>query len=186
MSRTRDTSEEERWGRWLAAAQEGDRVAYEQLLRALLPVLRASVARRVRERDAVEDVVQNVLLAIHRARHTWRPERPFGPWWRAIARHAAIDHLRARQRRLGREEELAERHAEAAVAAPAAPDAELDPALRLALAELPPAQRQAVELVHLEELSIAEAAARVGVSPGALKLRAHRGVRALRRWLGTP
>lgn len=182
MSRIRQDDREETWARWMAAAQAGDSAAYEQLLRALVPVLRASLARRIADRDSVEDVVQNVLLAIHRARHTWRPERPFGPWWRAIARNAAIDHLRARGRRSAREAPLDASPAAAAVAA-AAPAGGRDPGLERALRELPPAQREAVRLVHLEDLGIAEAAARAGVSPGAMKLRVHRGVRSLRRWL---
>ena len=52
-----------------------------------------------------------------------------------------------------------------------------------ALASLPPNQRQAVELIHLKGLSVVDAAAQAGVTPGALKVRAHRGYRALRRRL---
>jgi len=59
----------------------------------------------------------------------------------------------------------------------------LAPELAAALAALPEAQRQAVTLVQVEGLSVAEAALRVGVSPGALKVRAHRGYRAMRRAL---
>jgi RNA polymerase sigma-70 factor (ECF subfamily) len=57
---------------------------------------------------------------------------------------------------------------------------ELTPGLREALERLPAAQRQAVELLYVEQVSVAEAAARAGVSPTALKVRAHRGSRALR------
>ena len=56
----------------------------------------------------------------------------------------------------------------------------LSPEMERALAGLPRAQREAVELIHIEGLSAAEAAARAGVSAGALKVRAHRGYRALR------
>ncbi len=176
-----ESQRDERWRAWMAAAQEGDARAYERLLRDLLPVLRAFVRGRLAG-PAAEDVVQTTLLSIHRSRHTFRPERPFGPWWRAIARHAVIDLVRARARRgpeIGLEEvELV------------APDlgAELErqalsPDLARALAELPPRQREAVELLHLEGLSVAEAALRVGTTPGALKVRAHRGYQALRKRL---
>src|SRR5258708_6143785 len=54
-----------------------------------------------------------------------------------------------------------------------------------ALADLPDSQREALEMVKLEGLSVEEAAARSGVSPGALRVRIHRGYRALRaRLLG--
>jgi RNA polymerase sigma-70 factor (ECF subfamily) len=168
----------------MAAAQDGDASAYERLLRELAPVLRDFVTRRLAASDGGEDVVQNALLAIHRARHTYRPERPFGPWWRAVARNAVIDALRARVRRRAREivsDALDD------VAAPAAPEptAPPDPALGAALASLSESQREAVELVYMQELSVAEAAERAGVTPNALKVRVHRGLRALRRILGS-
>jgi RNA polymerase sigma-70 factor (ECF subfamily) len=177
---------EERWRLWMAAAQSGDSAAYEKLLMETLPHVRRFVRRRVFDPGALEDVVQNVFLSIHRARHTYRSERPFSPWLFAIARNAVTDHIRVRGRRLARERSLEEE----GVPEPAAPPPQLEeglsPELARALAELPPKQREAVELVQVEGLSVAEAAARAGVSVGALKVRAHRGYRALRARLGEP
>ncbi len=181
-----DVSQQEaQWRVWMVAAQRGDAIAYELLLHALVPSLRGFVRRRLSDPHAAEDVVQAVLLSIHRARHTWRAERPFGPWWRAIARNAVIDAARRRGRRAAREVALAAEHE--AFAADGAPDVTseaLSPELRGALEQLSPSQREAVELLHVEELSVAEAALRAGTTPGALKVRAHRGVAALRRLLG--
>ncbi len=177
-----DEAREARWRGWMASAQEGDAQAYERLLRELLPVLRAFVARRLGDPTAAEDVVQTTLLSIHRARHTYRPERPFGPWWHAIARHAVIDAARARARR-PREVSLEDFELPSRDELPGERE-ELSPDLARALAELPPRQREAVELLHVHGLSVAEAAHRAGVTPGALKVRAHRGYRALRLRLG--
>lgn len=171
----------------MIAAQAGDGRVYEKLLLELLPYVRQQVAFRVREEAEREDVVQNVLVSLHRARHTYRPERPFVPWLRAVVRNASIDWLRARGRRLRHElsrdvGEMAESSYE-----PLLPREErLSSELEGALASLPPNQREAVELLHVEELSVAEAAERVGVSPGALKVRAHRGYQALRALLMRP
>ena len=63
-------------------------------------------------------------------------------------------------------------------------DQPLSPGITRALETLPDAQRQAVVLLKLEGLSVAEAAERIGITPGAVKLRAHRGYRALRDVLG--
>lgn len=169
----------------MAAAQEGDRASYERLLRELLPVIRGLVRARIPETSAAEDVVQNVLLSIHRARHTYRPERPFGPWLRAIARNASADHGRARWRRARREVPLDSVPEPEAPLERASGDLALSPGLAAALEELPASQREAVELLHLRGLSVAEAAVRVGVTPGALKVRAHRGYQALRARLGS-
>jgi RNA polymerase sigma-70 factor (ECF subfamily) len=170
----------------MAAAQDGDAKAYERLLTDLLPEVRGLVRRRLSDDAAVEDVVQTALLAIHRSRHTYRPERPFGPWLRAVARNAFLDHLRARRRRSEREVSL-ESTPEPADESQESPEwlaaQRLSPELERALASLPPAQREAVEMIQLQGLSVAEAAVRAGVSPSALKVRAHRGYRALRERL---
>lgn len=184
--RRRESEEREgRWRAWMVAAQGGDAAAYEKLLRELLPHLRRFVQRRLSDAAAREDVVQNVLVAVHRARHTYRPERPFGPWLHAIARNAVIDHARAGTRRRQREVSFEEEGFSEPAAEREPPVGErLSPELESALAELPPAQREAVLLLQVEGLSVAEAAAWVGVSKSALKVRAHRGYRALRQRLG--
>ena len=184
MGAQRGDAAEGRWGVMMAAAQAGDGAQYHKLLDEVLPVLRGIVHARMRDHGAAEDVVQNTLLSIHRARHTYRPERPFGPWMRAIARNAMIDSFRSTGRRREREvgveaiELLASGETE-----PLGESGELSPVLREAMANLPQNQRDAVELIQLRGLSVAEAAARVGVSAGALKVRAHRGYRALRKAL---
>jgi len=169
----------------MAAAQTGDAESYRMLLDDILPVLRAMVHARVYDHGSAEDVVQNVLLSIHRARHTYRPERSFGPWMRAIARNAMIDSFREQGRRRDREVAV-EMIEELAVVEPGDPLAHRDklpPALENAMQRLPEKQREAVQLIQLDGLSVAEAAARVGVTSGALKVRAHRGYRALRKAL---
>jgi RNA polymerase sigma factor (sigma-70 family) len=167
----------------MRAAQAGEAAAYRDLLTAIQPKIRAMVRAKIREAAAAEDVVQNTLLSIHRGRSTYRPERPFGPWMRAITRNSIIDHFRDRKRRGDREVELIveawpdERETDESARE------ELAPELAAALASLPDAQREAVTLVQVKGLSVAEAALRVGVSAGALKVRAHRGYRALRQAL---
>lgn len=168
----------------MIAAQGGDAAAYEKLLLELLPYVRRQVARRVAVPAEREDIVQNVLISLHRARHTYRSEHPFGPWLRAVVRNASIDWMRARGRRSRHEwSGDVEDVAESSYEAPLPGEDALSPELKGALASLPASQREAVELLHVEGLSVAEAAERVGVSPGALKVRAHRGYRALRAHL---
>ena len=94
---------ERQWREWMIAAQRGDAVRYEKLLRELFPFLRAYVGRRLADPSLAEDAVQSILISVHRARHTYRPERPFGPWIRAIARNSVVDFARVRSRRRGRE-----------------------------------------------------------------------------------
>jgi RNA polymerase sigma-70 factor (ECF subfamily) len=177
----------------MASAQQGDSKAYDLLLRDVISAVRGFAKRRLGDDAAVEDVTQEVLLSLHRARHTYRTDQPFEPWMWAIARNAVTDAQRLRARRASRENPLPEGDelhdllsrggAEDSVDAEQLP---LSPALATALSELSSSQREAVSMIHLEGLSVAEAALRTGVSPGAIKVRAHRGYRALRAMLQGP
>ncbi len=176
------------WSRLMAAAQEGDKDAYLRLLREIAPWLRRVVARRLYGPLAAEtdDVVQDVLLSMHSVRHTYDPARPFLPWLMAIKRHRLADMMRRSVRR--NTHEVAVDSLEAAFAEVAADtsdwDAVDDKVVHAAVAELPPAQRRAIELLKLDEMSLNEAAQATGLSVAALKVATHRGMKALRALLG--
>jgi RNA polymerase sigma-70 factor (ECF subfamily) len=169
----------------MAGAQRGDALAYERLLDDLLPFVRGLVRGRIGADPNAEDVVQDVLLAIHTARHTFQAGRELEPWVRTIARNAVIDSVRRKQRQIARSSDVDA--ADLPEDPRARASAEADPlprALERALEKLPPVQREAVTLLKVEGLSIAEAAARARTTPGAMKLRAHRGYLLLRDLLG--
>jgi RNA polymerase sigma-70 factor (ECF subfamily) len=176
-----------KWREWMRAAQAGDGDAYARLLREIVPLIRGRVRRELGGRAAadVEDVVQDVLLSLHRVRQTYDPGRPFLPWVLAIARHRVADALRRRYRTeagetaVGRNDETFSQPA--ANKESAGPDAA---ALRRAVAALPDSQRRAVELVKLGEMSLKEASAASGMSVAALKVATHRAIRTLRAMLG--
>ncbi len=175
-----------RWSRLMAAAQAGDRRAYEDLLRECLPLLRQICRARLRDATEAEDAVQDTLLTIHRARASYDASRPFRPWLVAITERRALDRIRARGRRLGREAAL-----DLAAELPApegSADAALDAnraavKLRDAVQELPESQRTALGLTKLQDLSLQEASARSGMSVGAIKVATHRAMQTLRRRL---
>ena len=98
---------EERLRTLLMHALAGDVAAYRAFLQDLTGHLRAFLRRRLRhlEHD-VEDVVQEILLAVHNGRHTYRPDEPLTVWVNAIARYKLADHLRARSRREALQEPL--------------------------------------------------------------------------------
>ena len=172
---------EARWRSWMVATQAGEAPACEKLLAELIPYLRRFVQRRLLNAAAAEDVVQNILISIYRARGTYRVERSFTPWLHAIARNAIIDQTRLHARRSRREISLEADGVAEPSSDPAEPQSQrLSPELERALDALPDAQRQAVELIHLRGYSVAEAAERVGATKSALKVRAHRGYRAMR------
>lgn len=172
------------WEDWMAAAQAGDARAYDRLLRAILPLLRGVARRRIHDPAEAEDAVQDALLTIHQLRHAYDATRPIRPWLIAITERRCIGRLRRRGRRAARETSL-EPFTET-LAAPATNQVEERSeaaALRRAIGELSPAQRTALRLAKLEDLSLAEASARSGMSIGALKVATHRAIKSLHKRL---
>lgn len=169
----------ESWPALMALAQAGDQLAYTRLLKALVPVIRSQVRKQLADDALVEDVIQDVLLTVHRVRHTYDPAFPFLPWLMAIISARAIDALRRR----GRHQRW-EIHEETLPEAATPPDSQrLDRQEELAdyLRRLPSRQREIVEHVHLREMSLTEAAAHHHLSVAAVKSLLHRALNNLRR-----
>jgi RNA polymerase sigma factor (sigma-70 family) len=175
------------WTMLMIRSQAGDREAYRHLLEAITPYVRTLAARQLGNRSDLEDTVQDILLTIHRVRHTYDPARPFGPWLVSIAARRIVDGLR-RQGRLSAHE------------APFDPVHETFPApeanllekaadartLRDAIEHLPPGQRDAIRMLKLEEMSLKEAATLSGMSVASLKVATHRAMKNLRKLIERP
>ncbi len=183
LGRTGDSNVQ--WGRLLEAAQAGDSAAYRDFLAACLPFIRSVARSRSWSPDMAEDVVQDALLTVHRVRHTYEPGRPVEPWLAAIVARRAVDAMRRRGRQQSRE-----LHDPAAYETFADPEANSSEAgesaetLARMMAELTPKQKEALELVKLREMSLAEASAESGQSIPSLKVNIHRAIRKLRLGLG--
>jgi RNA polymerase sigma-70 factor (ECF subfamily) len=175
------------WAPLMRAAQAGDARAYDRLLRRITPMLRAIARRRIHDAAEAEDAVQDTLLTVHRLLHSYDPDRPIRPWLVAICERRCVDRLRRSGRRQRRETPLETLVLAGAEPSYAGAEGEAGVAaaqLRAAVEGLPPSQRTALRLAKLEGLSLAEAAARSGLTVGALKVATHRALRSLRRSLG--
>lgn len=168
----------------MIAGLAGDARAQRTVLQALAPLLRSFFARRLRggsgqSGDDIEDLVQDVLIAIHTRRATYDPARPFTAWAYAIARYKMID----RFRRLKQDVPLAD--LEDVLAGPGfepSSSARMDVDRLLGL--LPPKQAAAIRATRIDGLSIAEAAARAGIGESDVKISVHRGLKTLAARLG--
>ena len=166
-------ADEATMARMMAASQKGDRAMYRALLAEVQMWLERYFRRRVAPAQ-LDDLVQEVMMAVHAKRATWDPTRAFYPWLAAIARYRWVDHLRKVYRN---EEDALEDH-------DAPEDSEEEAVLaRLSLermfGNIPDKQSEAIELVKIEGLSIREAAERTGQSESAVKVNIHRGLKKL-------
>jgi len=170
----------EAWPELMTKAQAGDRHAYTLLLRAIVPAIRAIVRRQVFDPALVEDVIQDVLLTVHRVRHTYDPDCPFLPWLMAITQARAVDALRHHGRTLRRETDTEEALTNVAAVESVEHQDEQEE-LALILNRLPARQRQIVEHIHLQEMTLAQAASRHNLTISAVKSLLHRAITNLRR-----
>jgi RNA polymerase sigma-70 factor (ECF subfamily) len=180
-----EATRDQAWTGLMLRAQSGDQRAYAELLAQILPFLRGLARRQRHSPDQVEDVVQDVLVTLHRIRHTYDPSRPFTRWLATIAQRRGIDLLR-KQIRQGRHEIWDEEAYETFADPRATREQEAHDAtagLNTAMRTLSKGQREAIELVKIQELSLAEAAAVSGKSVTALKVTIHRAVKLLREHL---
>ncbi|MGD9020371.1 MAG: sigma-70 family RNA polymerase sigma factor [Lysobacterales bacterium] len=173
-------SDESRWAALMVNAQAGHEADYRRLLGELADVVTAFLRSRFGNGHFIEDCVQETLIAIHEARHTYDSRRPFRPWLFAIVRHKAIDTLRkrsTRQRLTASYRDTQEVLAQSGRAS----EAEAEITGSRLLESLPETHRQALVLTKLVGLSVAEAAAKLEISPSLVKVRVHRAIRKLRR-----
>jgi RNA polymerase sigma-70 factor (ECF subfamily) len=172
-------AQEAQYRDWMLAALAGDASQYRMLLGALTRHLRNYFARRLGD-GAAEDAVQETLIAIHTKRATYDPTLPFTAWVYGIARYKLVDEFRRVKRR-------AAVPLDEASALFAQDDAEAQIARRdvnKLLAKLPSAKRALVQGIKIDGVSIAEAAARTGLSESAVKVTVHRAIKSLSEDLG--
>jgi RNA polymerase sigma-70 factor (ECF subfamily) len=163
----------------MRAAMAGDEAAYRKLLSELSQVLRGVVRRGFAgigvPRDDVEDVVQDVLLAIHLKRHTWDQAMPLGPWVMAVARNKMIDDLRRRGRRPEVPVDLTEFDIEGEDQQ-AAIDAN---DLTRVLGSLSEKNRDIVRSISIDGHSARDVAERLGMTEVAVRVALHRSLKTL-------
>ena len=168
---------------------DGDAAAFQALYALTAPRLLAYLRVLVRDHAAAEEILQQTFIKLHQARHSYvRGADPI-PWLYTIAHRTGLDELRRLRRshvRLAQGGRLPEPPAVLsgeAEGAQSESDERLIAAVLASLDRLPESQRLAVVLTKIQGKSMAQAASILGTTPGAVKLRAHRGYVALRRIL---
>ena len=160
----------------------GDKPAYAALLRETARLLRPYLSHRLSFDSEVEDVLQEILISIHKARHTYDGERPYKPWMYAIARFRLQDYLRKHYA-----DQL--HHA--------ADIADLENILHDDVTEtgisyesisgevekLPGKQATILQMMHRDGYTAKETAEKLGMTESAVKVAAHRAYKVLREKL---
>ncbi len=169
---------------WVLALR-GDGVAYEKVLKKLSQLLRGylqkSINPRFRSVEKVEDLVQEVLFALHRKRDLYDQAQPFLPWVYTIARYKLIDSFRAEKRQPEFVEWLEKFDSLAFVEIPKMFEEQQGDEL---LQGLNDQQKEVLRLAKVEELPLHEIALQLNMSLSAVKVTVHRSLKFVRRRLG--
>jgi RNA polymerase sigma-70 factor, ECF subfamily len=172
---------------------QGEEPAFAIVYDGLEHKLRAFLTRLTGAPAVADDLLQETFMRIHRARGSFDAGAAVVPWAYAIARNAWLDHVRAAKVRGDAPRAKGNDESGAPGEASTGPDADSEQVaiarqtaamVEAVLARLAPAQREAFVLLRYEGMSVEDAAAVLGSTPTAVKLRAFRAYEALRAALG--
>lgn len=175
-------TQSERWQKLMEEAQGGNQASYRQLLGEIAPFVQRILLKSLSKKDFAEDIVQEVLISVHKAMNTYDPTRPFMPWLMAIVNFRRTDYLRSHY---AARENLS------------APLEDLDLEnvtfdhhegeyrdIEKALTSLPAKQREVFDLVKMKGYSAKEVSEKTGMSVSAVKVSVHRSLQKLKEKLG--
>lgn len=160
----------------------GDKRAYASLLEATTRMLRPFLSKRLNRSNEVDDVIQEILISIHKARHTYDGQRPYKPWAFAIAKFRLQDHLRKHYAdQLRHSDELTDADIFSL------PDVTNEgisyESIKKEIDQLPVKQAQILTLMHHEGYTSKEVADKIGMKESAVKVAAHRAYKLLKKRL---
>jgi RNA polymerase sigma-70 factor, ECF subfamily len=161
---------------------DGDQRAYADLLRETARLLRPYLIKRLSFESEVEDVLQEILISIHKARHTYDGQRPYKPWAYAIARFRLQDYLRTHYAdQLRHAVDISE--LENILPGDVTESAISYESISGEVQKLPGKQAMILQLMHQEGYTAKEVAAKLGMTESAVKVAAHRAYKVLREKL---
>lgn len=167
--------------RKLLAGLAGDGVAYADFLSQLSPILRRVIGRKISASD-VEDVLQEVLISIHKARHTYDGNRPLMPWVISIANFRMTDHLRKSYSQMRHQSvDIADYENVLEAVTETVNENE---SINEMLDGVGQRERKILSLMHVEGYTASEVGSQLGMKESAVKVAAHRAIKKIRERLG--
>ncbi len=161
----------------LRAGLGGDSTSYARFLTDISPLLRRMIGSKVPSAD-VEDVLQEVLLSVHKARHTYDGQRPIMPWLAAITHFRITDYLRKHYASM--------RHQTTDIAdvqeflADVTQSSGSNETIEELLKDVPEKQRQILTMMHVEGFTAKQVGEKLNMNESAVKVAAHRAIKKIR------
>jgi RNA polymerase sigma-70 factor (ECF subfamily) len=160
---------------------EGNRDDYARFLTAITPLLKRMVGRRLAQCD-IEDVTQEILISIHKARHTYDGVRPLMPWLAAIAKFRISDHLRKYYTQM--QHQTVDIHELEEILPNVTQDGESYEYIDELLVGVPENHKRILTLMHVQGYTAKEVGAQMEMNESAVKVAAHRALKKIREKFG--
>ncbi|MDA0780989.1 MAG: sigma-70 family RNA polymerase sigma factor [Rickettsiales bacterium] len=161
-------------------SQQGDKQAYASLLGECNRILKGYLMKKISNSEDVEDIIQEILISLHNARHTYDKSRPFKPWLFSIAKFRLYDHFRKIYKKSENESDYLNEISHEFDINVTESDDEYEE-LYGAIDELPEKQRKIIELMKVEGYTAKEVAKKLNMSESAVKTSAHRIYKTLKQ-----
>lgn len=163
-------------------ALSGDKQAYSTLLQETSRLLRPFLARHLKHDSDLDDLLQEVLISIHKARHTYDGARPYKPWVFAIAKFRLLDYLRSHYAdHLHHAVDIAE--LEDFLSEPVTETGLSYESISGEIRQLPQKQAAILQMMHQQGYTAKEVAEKLQMKESAVKVAAHRAYKVLRNAL---
>lgn len=159
----------------------GDQAAYGKFLTTISPMLRRMISKNIAIAD-VEDVLQEVLISIHKARHTYDGQRPIMPWLSSIANFRITDHLRKHYSQM--------RHKTLDIAdyenilLDVTEEVSANESIDELFEEVSEKHKKILTMMHVDGYTAKEVGKRMGMNESAVKVAAHRAIKKIRKKFG--
>lgn len=160
----------------------GDRKAYTALLTQVAELAKRYVRRKMGDHADADDLVQEILISVHKALHTYDPARPCMPWLGAIMHYRMTDWLRTRYS-AAEQQKIPLEEVEEFLSSDVTEEPLAYEYVNKAVATLPDGQQAVIGAMYHEELTVAETGEKLGMSVSAVKVTAHRAYKKLRERL---
>ena len=172
------------WDELATQAQQGDKSAYSSLLRSIAPYIKSVISPGLANPHWVDDIVQDVLMSVHKSLVRYMPDQPFKPWLNAIIRYRRADFL-SQYYKQQEDINVSLDDAEGVEEGSEDPIAGLHDlqAVEAALSQLPPQQQTVFKLLRIDGFSVKEVAKQTGISESAVKVTAHRCSQKIKEFL---
>lgn len=165
-------------GELMKEAQDGNETSYHTLLSEVYMFLESYLNSKVYNKSQVDDVLQEVLLAVHNSRHTFDASKSFMSWLLAIAHYKIADSLRLQFKQKNQELEDSIVDTKSDVLNSLIDNQSLH-ILHQAISELDEKPKKVITLLKLEGLKISEVAVKLNLSESNVKIIAHRACQGL-------